>query len=281
MIGVVVGCGQWGKNHLRILKSLNIEVKGCDVIESEACKKFEVKQFIGEYKYYPEEHDFVVVATPPSSHFPIALKALLIGKHVLIEKPYVMEEEECITLNKLAVEIQKIIHVDLTFLYDSGFKKLLELRDKFGPVTYINSKRLGGRIQADINVVWDLAVHDLYMANELMFPFTIESWEKIKLGSNSSKVSLQYTNGGKVDILVSWDHPVRSRSFIIGGEFGIIEYNIDIPEKIKTNLVGVEVEKKEALESLYIDFFDRIKNNKYSVNLNKYSNLMGILLELK
>jgi len=284
MKGVVVGCGRWGANHLRVLKKMNVSVSGCDIVKSKACQEYEVSQFIGEYKDYDKyasNHDFVVVSTPPTNHFCIALEALFRGKHVLVEKPYVMTAYECDTLNIVAKRIQKVIHVDLTFLYDDGFKKLLELKKELGQIKYILSKRLGASFHEDISVVWNLAIHDIYMSNEIMDPFPLVKCNKLDLGPNTSKIELEYSHGGKVDILVSWDHPVRSRSFIIGSDKGIMEYNIDISDNIQTSLMEVKVNKEEALVNLYNHFFERIEQKDYMSHLSKYTELMNTLLKLK
>src|SRR5262249_44091771 len=115
--------------------------------------------------------DAVAIATPVSTHYPLALEALRAGKHVLVEKPLASSSDQCFRLIDEADRRQRVLMVDHTFLYTGAVKKIHELvaNNELGEIYYYDSVRVNlGLFQHDVNVMWDLAVHDLAILDHVL-----------------------------------------------------------------------------------------------------------------
>jgi predicted dehydrogenase len=174
----IVGYGYWGPNLARNAAEAN----GGDLVAiadlSEAALARAKKRHPGTHLHShwrtliaDTEIDAVLIATPVSSHFEIALAALKAGKHVLIEKPMTQTAAESEILIQEAARRDLVLMVDHTFVYTPAVRKIRDLitDGSLGDIYYYDSTRINlGLFQRDVNVIWDLAVHDLSILSYLI-----------------------------------------------------------------------------------------------------------------
>ncbi len=228
----IVGLGYWGPNLVRnfcsFLPKENIVV--CD-LDQEKVNAMYVKHRVESVDSYSkilndESIDAVVLATPPHTHFRMTHNALECGKHALVEKPLAMSSKDAITLNRLAYDKDLILMCDHTYLYNSAVIKLKRIiqSGNFGEVKYINSSRVNlGKFNKFINVVWDLATHDVSIIDYLVQknPKLVRATgQKVAQSDqvDNAYVNLEYDNGMVANIHVSWVSPFKVRRMVIGGE---------------------------------------------------------------
>jgi predicted dehydrogenase len=163
--------------------------------------------------------DAVVIATDASSHFESARRALLAGKHVLVEKPLATSLAHCEKLGRLADAHGLHLMVGHTFLYSPSVLQIKEmvLDGMIGDISYLHARRLNlGRIQTSCNALWSLAVHDISIALFLFDerPVSLQCWGRSLLGSGAADVAfllLEFESGRMGHIHVSWLAPQKSR----------------------------------------------------------------------
>jgi predicted dehydrogenase len=208
--------------------------------------------------------DAVGIATPVSTHFDLARRALESGKDVWLEKPMTEKVEQAEELIDLAEKKKRVLHVDHTFVYTGAVRKIKELVDKgeLGDLIYYDSTRVNlGLFQQDVNVIWDLAPHDISIMDYLM-PF-----KKVAVSATGSKyygngivpkamLTIYMDNNVVAHINVSWVSPVKIRQTLIGGTAKMVLYDDNHPsEKIKVYDKGVNLyETKEDLYHLKIQY---------------------------
>src|SRR3954453_21144741 len=218
----VVGCGYWGQNLIRNfaeLKEAELKVV-CDFDLGSLARikrrypSVELKSDFNEV-LADSRIDAVVIATPVSTHHTFARKALLSGKHVLVEKPLTASSAHALELIELAEAKDKVLMVDHTFLYTSAvryMKKLIQSGD-LGDLLYFDSVRISlGLVQSDINVLWDLGPHDFsimtYLCNR--DPICISATGMKHLGShfeNIVYVSVQFEGNMIAHLHLNWLAP--------------------------------------------------------------------------
>ena len=252
----VVGCGYWGPNLMRNLRSLpdcRLAVM-CDLNEER------IRHLRSLYPEVEGETDFnkvvnradidaVVIATSVRWHFPMAKAALLAGKHTLIEKPMAASTAECEELIEIAERKGLVLMVGHTFLYSAAVRKIKEIIDNrdIGDLRYISARRLNlGLFQKDINVAWDLAPHDISIILHIMQ----ESPQSVNCRGNAhitsgiedvTSMSLQFSKERSAIIHSSWHDPRKVREMTIVGSKRMIVYDDIAPqEKIKVFDVRVE-----------------------------------------
>jgi predicted dehydrogenase len=234
-----------------------------------------------------------VIATSVSSHYKLAKAALENNKHVLIEKPIAYSEKNAQELIKLSKLKNKTLMVDHTYLYSGAvqeIKKILDA-DLLGKILYIDSIRANlGKFQSDVNVLWDLAPHDISIINYLINekPVSVQaigkSYTKNEL-ENIAYLILHYGSNKIVHVNCSWISPIKIRTMIIGGskkmlvfddlqqkKIRIYNKNLDdmissidnenIPQSTDDNFLEPEFSSKEALLKMAEDFVTSIINNK-------------------
>jgi predicted dehydrogenase len=260
--GAVVGLGYWGPNLVRnFLKIPQVKIKTvCDTSSKV------VKKFYNKYPLIPitlDYHEilrdpeiaFVAIATPLTTHFLLAKQALLAGKHVLIEKPMTQTSNEAKALKTIAEEQKKILMVGHTFIYTDAIQKIKKIISKksFGKFLYFDSTRINlGRLQADTNVIWDLAPHDLSILSWFFDspPIIIQAQGSSHISKNTIEIAhifLTYKNNVTAHIHVSWLSPVKMRNILIGGSNQMIHYNdIEPSEKIKVYNKSVSLRQTEV-----------------------------------
>ena len=229
----VVGAGHWGPNLIRNFDNkLTSEVAW--VIDRDAKRLEQVKSRFPGVKVGAELEpalqeaavDAVVISTPTSTHYPLVKAALAAGKHVLVEKPIATESKQGDELVALAEKAGKILMVGHLFLFNAGVRRVKQYIDAgdVGRVYYVSMVRTNlGPIRMDVNAAWDLASHDLSIANYWLNgePVTVSavggSW--INKGIEDAVfATLRYPGDVLVNLHVSWLNPRKSRDITVVGE---------------------------------------------------------------
>jgi predicted dehydrogenase len=253
----VIGCGYWGPNLVRNFVQSNKvkELICCDLDQKRLDRMKNLYPSVKVLSDYKEllrnpDLDAVAIATPVKTHHPIAKDFLLNGKHVFIEKPLTHSHETALELVKLAEENQKVLMAGHTFEYTAAVNKVKEIiqSGELGKVLYISCIRVNlGLFQPDINVVWDLAPHDisiiLYLMGEV--PVSVNSQGKAHFNHEIEDVAtttLNFKNGLIAFIHNSWLDPNKiRRTTIVGSRKMLVYDDIEPQEKIKIYDKGVEV----------------------------------------
>lgn len=253
----VVGLGYWGPNLARNLNQL----PGCRLgalcdLEPERLDK--MRQLYPDANCYQSFNqmleeanlDAVVVATPVHQHFPLGKAALLAGKHVLIEKPLASSAAECRELIELADRRGLTLMVGHIFVYSAAVQMIKGIiaSGELGEIRYINSQRLSlGLFQHDINVVWDLAPHDLSMILHLLgsSPSAVncQGHANITPGiEDVANVSLSFDCGRFATVQSSWLEPRKVRQMTIVGTHQMIVYD-DVEPLEKIRIYDTRIER--------------------------------------
>ncbi|HMA77267.1 MAG TPA: Gfo/Idh/MocA family oxidoreductase [Candidatus Krumholzibacteriaceae bacterium] len=253
----IIGCGYWGPNLIRNFINLDdVHVKTCaDLLDERLNHMKKIYQSIETTKDYRDiindsEIDAVVVATPVSTHFKLAEEALNSGKHVFCEKPLTNKIEEGIRLIKLADEKELTLLVGHTFVYTAAVNKMKEVIEsgELGEIYYLSSSRLNlGLFQKDINVIWDLAPHDISIINYILgdSPVSVSSsgFSYIRSGiEDVGFMTLRYPGSIVANLHVSWLNPNKIRKTTVVGSKKMLVYDdISSLEKIRIYDKGVDV----------------------------------------
>jgi predicted dehydrogenase len=252
----VVGCGYWGPNLIRNLRSIpecRLRVM-CDMDEARLAHLAQLYPEVARETSFDRvvndpAIDAIVVATAVRHHYPMARAALLAGKHVLVEKPMASSTAECDELIALARRQGLILMVGHTFLYSEPVRKIKEIVDHhdIGDLRYISARRLNlGLFQKDINVAWDLAPHDisiiLYIMQEMPHSVNCRGGAHITDGiEDVTCMNLHFSKERSAIIHSSWHDPRKVREMTIVGSKRMIVYDdIAGAEKIKIHDVRVE-----------------------------------------
>ncbi len=242
----VAGFGYWGPNWVRNLYKL----EGCEVYIndvrkerlSKASKLYPSSKLFERYDDMLKEIDAVVLAVPTSLHYEFARKALLMGKHVLVEKPFVLNSEQAKELIELAERKKLVLMVNHVFVYTGAVEKIKEIvsSGEIGNLHYFDSTRINlGLFQNDVNVLWDLAVHDLsillYIYENMPVGLSAVGLSHNPLNlENIAYLTLFYDEPFIAHISCSWISPVKVRFTIVGGSKKMIVYNdVEPTEKVK------------------------------------------------
>lgn len=251
----VIGCGYWGPNLLRnFAENEGAQLRWmCDVDGRRLAslgRRYPATQATGDYKKLlaDAQLDAVVIATPVATHFQFAKDALLAGKHVLIEKPFTASVGEAEELIELASRQKLTVMVDHTFIYTGAVRKMKETVEsgELGDLLYFDSVRINlGLFQRDINVVWDLAPHDLsimdYIIGREPLAVTATGSCHIERGiENIAYVMLRFPDEFIAHFHFNWLAPVKIRRTLLAGSRKMIVYDdIEPTEKIRIYDKGV------------------------------------------
>jgi len=251
----IIGCGHWGSNHVRIFNTLeNARIKICcdpNRQRLEALRKiYPDLKFSTDYRdsINDKSIDAVVVATPTATHYQIVKTALLSGKHVLCEKPLSIRTRESQDLISLARKKRKIIMVGYVFLYNNGILALKNFIEKntLGRVFYLHFTRTNlGPIRDDVDVIYDLASHDIAIASFLLkkWPDSASAHAGYFLRrkiADTAFITLHYPANILVNIHVSWLDPKKIRRLTcVGDKKMAIWDDLDTAEPVKVFDKGV------------------------------------------
>jgi predicted dehydrogenase len=208
------------------------------------------------------EIDAVAIVTPVWTHYELTKAALENGKHVFVEKPFTSTSAQGEELIELAARKNLKIMVDHTFLFTGAVRKIRQLlaEGALGQLYYYDSTRVNlGLFQHDINVIWDLAPHDLSIIDHLISetPEAIVATGQSHLNNfeDIAFLTLYFPNKVIAHLNVNWISPVKVRSTLIGGEKKMLLWNdLEADEKIKVYDKGVDITTRQGLYNLLVNY---------------------------
>jgi predicted dehydrogenase len=266
----IIGYGYWGPNLLRNFSNLDecCVKKLCDLRDERLkliTKSFPAVETTNSFDDLLNDKDIhaIVIATPVDTHYTFAKRALLKGKHVLVEKPMSDKFDKAKELIDLSEKNDRVFMVDHTFLYTGAVQEIKKLitNDSLGQIKYFDSTRINlGLFQHDVNVLWDLASHDisilLYLIEEK--PVSIQAIgvsHTVNKIENIAYLTVHYESGLIAHFNCSWASPVKIRQILIGGDKKMVVYDdIETTEKVKVYDTGYEVRNDEEKQKLLIDY---------------------------
>jgi len=254
----VIGLGHWGPNVVRNL-SIHPHVKLQYICDSNPAAFSRVSllplrdcRFVEDYRKILQDPavNAVAIVTPTSSHYQLAREALLAGKHVLCEKPLTTEIAQSEELCRLAGERKLKLMVGLTFMFNTGIRKLKEIytSSELGRVYYMTASRSHmGLVREDVDVIWDLAPHDISIFNYILdaVPLEVSATGARLLNSDNYDVAfitLYYPGGITGHIYVSWIDSNKERMIRVIGEKARADFDdINNLEPIRIFKKGISV----------------------------------------
>ncbi len=287
----VVGAGYWGKNHIRTLNKLGV-LKG--IVEPEEKLVSELSIKYPDISFYQnlnqaleQNYDGFTIATPAETHCEIAKKIIASGKHVLIEKPMTLSIADAKELLLLSKKFNVNLMVGHVLLFHPAVTKIKEIikNGSIGELQYMYSNRLNlGKVRTEENVFWSLAPHDIAIFQYLTdsFPKTIQANGSTFLQKgipDSTMTTLEYANGIKGHIFVSWLHPFKEHRLVVIGSEAMISFEDSsdgkplklyskkfdliggIPEKVDGPVEWIPYEHKMPL-TVELEYFINHLNNK-------------------
>ncbi|PCI29603.1 MAG: oxidoreductase [SAR324 cluster bacterium] len=269
----IIGYGYWGPNLVRNFSWLEgAHVKYvCDLSEDRLSKvkaQFpNVEIITSDYQQILDDDsvDAIAISTPVNTHYSLAQAALEAGKHVLVEKPMTDNVKDARALVELAEQQDRILMVDHTFLYTGAVKKIKSLIDsnEIGEVLYFDSVRVNlGLFQTDVNVLWDLAPHDISIMSYLIDkkPVSVSATGVAHVNEgmeNIAYMTVFYEDNTLAHFHVNWLSPIKVRQIMIGGSEKMIVYDdMQNTEKVKVYDKGVDIapNDKDALYKTLIQY---------------------------
>jgi predicted dehydrogenase len=265
----VIGYGYWGPNVVRNLMSQERSHVLAIAETSSAARKRAQKAYPGvtitpdvSEVLSSSDIDAVAVVTPVWTHYELAKSALENGKHVFVEKPFTSTAAQGEELINLALQKNLKIMVDHTFLFTGAVKKISELLQEgtLGKLYYYDSTRVNlGLFQHDINVLWDLAPHDLSIMDYLMKsgPEAVVATGQKHLNGHEDVafMTLYFPESVIAHINVNWLSPVKVRTTLIGGEKRMLVWNdLEADEKVKVYDKGVNITNREGVYEMLVNY---------------------------
>lgn len=293
----VIGYGYWGPNLVRNF-SLCPHTQAVAVLDARAERRAAAERMFPHVRGVASLEelldlrlDAVAIATPVGTHYPIARQCLEAGLHVLVEKPLADSIEHAEALVDLAERCGRILMVDHTYLFSPAVQRIKSLvdGDELGELFYIDSVRINlGLFQQDVNVIWDLAPHDLSIVDYILgdVPRSISAWGGAHTPSGMEDiayVNMDYGDKLMANLHVNWMSPVKVRQMIFAGARKSLIFNeLNVTEPIKVFDRGIElatsadsrtlqvgyrsgdvwspyIEAKEALQSMVTHFAECIR----------------------
>ena len=246
---ILFGAGYWGSKHLRVLSSLNTVDNIYVYDPSDGATNYLKSQFpdavfVDDYEKLlaSKNVDGAIIATPPPTHFELALKCLNNDLHVLVEKPIVENLEQLESLHKISSQKNLVLMSGHTFIFNNGIIKMKEIVDsgELGDIAYVISDRLNfGIVRKDISLESNLAPHDLSILQFLFDNSSIEKIEKTGISFLSQHsydyqtIKVDYDNNVKCIINLSWYYPEKVRKIYIVGKKKMLVFDDSLQKKIK------------------------------------------------
>jgi predicted dehydrogenase len=263
----VIGFGYWGPNLVRnFLETPDAQVTCVSDLRADRLRQVQTRyptvKITESHRELIEDPavDAVVIATPVSSHYELALRALEAGKHVLVEKPLASSAEQVSRLIDAADKARRTLMVDHTFVYTAAVRKIRDYvaSGDLGDVYYYDSTRVNlGLFQHDVNVIWDLAVHDLSIMEFVLpkAPVAVSATGLAHVPGRSENIAfltLFYDGPLIAHVTVNWLSPVKVRRTLVGGSRKMIVYDdMEQSEKIKVYDKGITLKENGDREKLY------------------------------
>jgi len=262
----VIGWGYWGPKIARNLDSLANASVGMVAdtdahrIANLAVNKPWIQTTTHIEDMFRSDIDAIVIATPVRTHFQLAREALLHGKHVLVEKPLTASVREAEELVAIAREQQRVLMVGHTFEYNPAVNELRKLvqNGELGKIYCIEAERVNlGLFRNDINVIWDLAPHDisilLYLLNKKPERIKVQAHAHVQPRiEDVAHLDLEFADGMVAHIHVSWLHPCKIRRVTVIGDARMVVYDDTNPaEMIKVYNKGADVHADPVVSYRY------------------------------
>ena len=263
----IIGYGYWGPNLVRNF----FETPGAQVTCVSDLRSDRLSVLNSRYPTIKTTQNFrdliddpgidaIAIATPVSTHYDLALRALQEGKHVLVEKPLASDTDQVQHLIDVAKKRNLVLMVDHTFVYTGAVRKIRELVESgtLGEIYYYDSVRVNlGLFQHDVNVLWDLAVHDLAIMDYVL-PFrpcavSAAGLSHVPGGTENIAYLTLFFEGSQIaHIHANWLAPVKLRRTLIGASRKMIVYDdLEQSEKIKVYDKGITLNSQQNPEKLY------------------------------
>lgn len=279
----LIGCGYWGPN---LVRNFN-ETQGarmaicCDIRQERLDfikNRYPSIEVSNDYTKVIKdpEIDAIAIATPIHTHYKLAKAALMNGKHVLVEKPMTTRTRDASKLIEIAQKENKILMVDHTFIYTGAVRKIKEIIEsgEIGKIYYFDSVRINlGLFQHDVNVIWDLAPHDISIMDHIICekPLRVRAVGNSHIDNmieNIAYIHIEFENDLSAHFHINWLAPVKVRRIIIGGSKKMIVYDDNEPsEKVKVYDKGVSI--KEDKESIYQTLIQYRTGDMYAPKLDQ------------
>lgn len=255
-----IGVGYWGPNLLRNLMSnarcqlktvIDLSQDRCDYVRR-MYPSVQVNSVV-ESAFNDPQVDAIIISTPVSTHYELAKRALNAGKHILVEKPMATTVDEITDIGRLASRSSLVAMAGHTFLYNPAVRHVKSMIDSgdIGEVRYIYSQRLNlGRIRTDVDVLWNLAPHDIsiiqyWVGDAPPISVSVRGINFIQKGINDvAFMNLIYPNNIMANIHVSWLDPRKIRCMTIVGSKRMIVYDDVSENKIAIFDKGIDVKAK-------------------------------------
>ena len=265
----VIGLGYWGPNLVRnFLAHKDVKkVIACDIKENRLQlirEKFPAAELSKDCQSLIEsDADIIVIATPVDTHYNLAKESLEAGKHIWVEKPFTSKSKEAEELIEIAERKNLKIFVDHTFIYNGAVIKIKELidRNELGNIIYFDSERINlGLFQRDVNVIWDLAPHDLSIMTYLLAKHKVKALvangiANFKGKENLAHICIYFEDNCFAHFHVNWVSPVKIRRIIVGGDKKMLVYDdMENLEKIKVYDSGVEFKSTESIHEALVQY---------------------------
>ena len=264
----VIGYGYWGPNVVRNFhETPGVQVACVSDLRPERLQviraRYPAIKLTPDHREVIEDPalDAIALATPVSTHFELGMAALAAGKHVFIEKPLAATAEQATRLIDAALKADRVLMVDHTFVYTGAVRKIRELVDSgaLGDIYYYDSTRVNlGLFQHDIDVIWDLAVHDLSIMDYVIphRPVAVSATglsHVVDAKENIAFLTLFFGGPLIAHIHVNWLAPVKIRRTLIGASKQMVVYDdLEQSEKIKIYDKGINIDRRrDPAEKIY------------------------------
>ena len=254
----VVGAGNWGANHIRLLNEMG-SLGG--IVDSDQSRIESFRDIYNDIYFYEEVDDsFIdsfdgyIVSTPAATHFQIAKKIIMNRNHVLVEKPLALNVKDASTLNEMAIENRVNLMVGHLLLFHTAILKIKQMinNGSIGELQYLYSNRLNlGTIRSEENILWSFAPHDISIFQFFVeaFPTEVISRGGVFLQSNihdTTMTVLEYPNNIIGHIFVSWLHPFKEHRLVVIGSKGMMSFE-DSTEDKKLNFYGKTIDISDGI----------------------------------
>ncbi len=267
----VIGYGYWGPNLVRnFMEAPGSTVAAVADLRSERLiplrSRYPSLKTVRDAQELLADPDInaIVIATPVSSHYELAIAALRANKHVLVEKPLAANSEQGLELIAEAARRGLVLMVDHTFVYTGAVRKIRELiaSGALGEIYYYDAVRINlGLFQHDVNVIWDLAIHDLSIMDYVL-PSRALAVSATGISNipgqpeNVAYITLFFSNPQIAHVHVNWLTPVKVRHTLIGGSEKMILYDdLEPSEKVKVYDKGITVSQSpEAVYEMLVSY---------------------------
>jgi predicted dehydrogenase len=265
----VIGIGYWGPNLVRnfLAQKSVTKVIACD----QRAERLEFIKAKAPSAYtsnnvsdvLSSDIDAIIIATPVDTHYSLAKKALELGKHIWVEKPFTSTSHQAEELIEIAEKKNLRIFIDHTFIYTGSVRKMKEIvsSGELGKILHFDSVRINlGLFQKDINVIWDLAPHDLSIMNYVLShlrPIAVSANGIANYNGkeNIAHLSLYFEENCFAHFHVNWTSPVKIRRMIVGGDKKMLVFDdMENFEKIKVYDAGVDFNSTASIHEALVQY---------------------------